>query len=130
MHLTGDGGGKVPALTRPLRGRNRVANALIGWSRRAGRIPGMSIRPVEVNGVAGALHLDAGQRLIAVVALEIADGRITSISSVVNPDKLTHLGPVADFARCSGRRDERVDRVVRGHGGQTWATSSGGMRPA
>ncbi len=98
VQLTGDGGGKVPALTRPLRGRSRVANALIGWSRRAGRIPGMSIRPVEVNGGAGALYLDAQQRLIAVVALEIADGQITSISSVVNPDKLTHLGPVADFA--------------------------------
>jgi len=30
-------------------------------------------------------------------ALDIADGRITVISSIVNPDKLTHLGPVADF---------------------------------
>jgi RNA polymerase sigma-70 factor (ECF subfamily) len=32
-----------------------------------------------------------------VVALEIADGQITSISSIVNPDKLKHLGPVGDF---------------------------------
>jgi RNA polymerase sigma-70 factor (ECF subfamily) len=32
-----------------------------------------------------------------VVALEIADGQITGINSIVNPDKLTHLGPVADF---------------------------------
>jgi len=31
------------------------------------------------------------------LALGIADGQITSISSIVNPDKLTHLGPVADF---------------------------------
>jgi RNA polymerase sigma-70 factor (ECF subfamily) len=30
-------------------------------------------------------------------ALDIADGQITSISSIVNPDKLTHLGPVADI---------------------------------
>jgi hypothetical protein len=31
------------------------------------------------------------------VALDIADGQITNISSIVNPDKLTHLGPIGDF---------------------------------
>jgi hypothetical protein len=31
-------------------------------------------------------------------ALEIAGGEITSISSIVNPEKLAHLGPVGDFA--------------------------------
>jgi RNA polymerase sigma-70 factor, ECF subfamily len=35
--------------------------------------------------------------LIGVVALDIAGGQITSISGIVNPDKLTHLGPVADY---------------------------------
>src|SRR3954453_19012917 len=40
--------------------------------------------------LAGALYLDADQRLIAVVALEITGGQITRISSVVNPDKLAH----------------------------------------
>jgi len=52
---------------------------------------------VEVNGGPGALFLDGQQRLIGVWALDIAGGQITSISSIVNPDKLTHLGPVADF---------------------------------
>jgi RNA polymerase sigma-70 factor (TIGR02957 family) len=93
--LTGDGGGKVPALARTLRGRDRVARALINSV--VARLPGLSLRPVEVNGAPGALYLDAQQRLIAVVALEIADGQITSINSVVNPDKLAHLGPVGDF---------------------------------
>src|SRR5215218_3258349 len=97
VQLTGDGGGKVPALARSLHGRNRVARTLINYFRRAGRIPGLSVRPVEVNGGPGALYLDAQQRLIAVVALEIAGGQIRSISSIVNPDKLTHLGPVGDF---------------------------------
>jgi hypothetical protein len=46
----------------------------------------------------GALFLDAQQRLIGVVALEIAGGQVTSISGIVNPDKLTHLGPLADIA--------------------------------
>jgi RNA polymerase sigma-70 factor (ECF subfamily) len=43
------------------------------------------------------LYLDAEERLIAVVAVDIAGGQIRSISSVVNPDKLAHLGPVGDF---------------------------------
>jgi len=97
VELTGDGGGKVPALARTLRGRNRVARALLNWVRVGTRIPGASVRPVEVNGSPGALLLDAQERLIGVWALEIAEGQIRSIRSIVNPDKLTHLGPVADM---------------------------------
>jgi RNA polymerase sigma-70 factor (ECF subfamily) len=97
VELTGDGGGKVPALARTLRGRSRVARALIDWARLGARLPGVSARPVEVNGGPGALYLDAHQRLIAMIALEIAGGQIRSISSIVNPDKLTHLGPVGDY---------------------------------
>jgi RNA polymerase sigma-70 factor (ECF subfamily) len=102
VELTGDGGGKVPALARTLRGRARVARTLSDWARLGARLPGVSLRPVEVNGGPGALYLDAQQRLIAVVALEIAGGQITSISAIVNPDKLTHLGPVADFTSLPG----------------------------
>jgi RNA polymerase sigma-70 factor (TIGR02957 family) len=97
VELTGDGGGKVPALARTLRGRSRVARTLIDWACLGARLPEMSFRPVEVNGGPGALYLDAQRRLIAVMALEIAGGQITSISAIVNPDKLTHLGPVGDF---------------------------------
>jgi RNA polymerase sigma-70 factor (ECF subfamily) len=97
VQLTGDGGGKVPALARSLRGRGRVARTLSDWARLGARLPGVSLRPVEVNGGPGALWLDAQERLIAVVAVEIAGGQITSISAIVNPDKLARLGPVADF---------------------------------
>jgi hypothetical protein len=69
---------------------------VINWFRLAARVPGVALRPVEVNGGPGALFLDAQQRLISVLALDIAGGQITSISGIVNPDKLTHLGPVAD----------------------------------
>jgi RNA polymerase sigma-70 factor (ECF subfamily) len=96
VQLTGDGGGKVPALARSLRGRNRVARTLINWFRLGARLPGVSLHPVEINGSPGALYLDAQQRLIGVMALDIAGGQITSVSSIVNPDKLTHLGPVTD----------------------------------
>lgn len=97
VELTGDGGGKVPTLARTLRGRNRVARTLTDWAHLLARLPGVSFRPVEVNGGPGALWVDAQQRLIGVVALEIAGGQITSINSIVNPDKLKHLGPLADF---------------------------------
>jgi RNA polymerase sigma-70 factor (TIGR02957 family) len=97
VQLTGDGGGKVPALARTLRGRTRVARTLANWFRLGAGLPGASLRPVEVNGGPGALSLDAQQRLIAVVALDITDGQITSINAIVNPDKLAHLGPVGDF---------------------------------
>ncbi len=97
VELTGDGGGKVPALARSLRGRSRVAHTLINWFRLGARLPDASLRPIEINGGPGALYLDAKQRLIGVIALEVAGGQIQSISSIVNPDKLTHLGPVADL---------------------------------
>jgi RNA polymerase sigma-70 factor (TIGR02957 family) len=98
VELTGDGGGKVPALARSVRGRSRVARTVITWVRQVIGLPGVSLRPVEVNGGPGALLLDGQQQLIGVCALDVAGGWITSISGIVNPDKLTHLGPVGDFA--------------------------------
>jgi RNA polymerase sigma-70 factor (ECF subfamily) len=95
--LTGDGGGKVPALARPLRGRSRVARALLNWVRVASRIPGVSMRPVEVNGAPGALLLDGEGRVVGVWAIETAGGEVTRLNSIVNPDKLGHLGPVGDM---------------------------------
>jgi hypothetical protein len=82
-----------------LRGRNRVARTLINWVRLGARLPGVSLRPVEVNGGPGSLVLDGQQRLIliSVWVIDIAGGPITSISPIGNPDKLMHLGPVADF---------------------------------
>jgi RNA polymerase sigma-70 factor (TIGR02957 family) len=95
--LTGDGGGKAPALARSLHGRNRVARTLHNWFQLGARIPGAGMRPVEVNGGPGAMLLDGEGRVIGVLALEVQGGYIRSISSIVNPDKLSHLGPVADL---------------------------------
>jgi len=96
VELTGDGGGKVPALARSLRGRSRVAHTLTNWLRLLARFPQVSVRPVEVNGDPGALFLDDQERLLAVWALDVADGQVTGIRSIVNPDKLAHLGEVGD----------------------------------
>jgi RNA polymerase sigma-70 factor (ECF subfamily) len=34
--------------------------------------------------------------LIGVLTMDVLDGRIQTVRSVVNPDKLRHLGPVGD----------------------------------
>jgi RNA polymerase sigma-70 factor (TIGR02957 family) len=103
VELTADGGGKVPALARTLVGRHRVARTLVNYSDNlAGRAPSISVRRVEVNGGPGALYLDAQERLIAVMALEIDGPQIMRIRAIANPDKLTHLGPVGDFTSLLG----------------------------
>jgi RNA polymerase sigma-70 factor (TIGR02957 family) len=103
--LHGDGGGKVPALARSLHGRSRVARTLLAWSRQGARIPGATLRQVEVNGQPGALLLDGDGGLISVMALDIAGGQIRGVSSIVNPDKLAHLGRVADLRALLARGD-------------------------
>jgi RNA polymerase sigma-70 factor (TIGR02957 family) len=97
VELTGDGGGKAPALAQTLRGRSRVARMLVNWLSLESRAPGMSSRRVEINGGPGWLFFDSQEQLIGVTALEIADGEIKSIGSIANPDKLSHLGPVGDL---------------------------------
>jgi RNA polymerase sigma-70 factor (ECF subfamily) len=106
--LNGDGGGKVPALARPLRGRSRVARALMSWVRLGARLPGASLRPVEVNGTPGALLLDGDARVIGVWALEISGGQIVAMNSIINPDKLGHLGPVGDVKSLVGIATRRA----------------------
>jgi RNA polymerase sigma-70 factor (TIGR02957 family) len=94
--LHGDGGGKAPALARPLHGRNRVSRTMINFSRLAERIGGVTFRRAEVNGCPGAISYGPDGKLINAIVLEVAGGRIQSVSSVVNPEKLGHLGPVGD----------------------------------
>jgi RNA polymerase sigma-70 factor (ECF subfamily) len=95
--LHGDGGGKAPALARALHGRARVERTLRNWVKAGMRLLPITWRRVEVNGQPGAMTLDPEGRVINVMALDIADGRIQAIRSVVNPDKLHHLGEVADL---------------------------------
>src|ERR671937_1668444 len=92
----GDGGGKAPAAARAVHGRTRVARALTAGLRAAIRF-GFTLRREEVNGQPGALFFDREGRLISVAILDIADGQIQGVSAIVNPDKLRHLGPVADL---------------------------------
>jgi RNA polymerase sigma-70 factor (ECF subfamily) len=91
-----DGGGKAPAIPRPLHGRERVAR-LFGQTRRFSQRLGVrSVRYAEVNGQPGALYLDPDGHLLLVVSLDIADGLVQTVRAISNPDKLRHLDPLAD----------------------------------
>jgi RNA polymerase sigma-70 factor (TIGR02957 family) len=95
--LHGDGGGKAPAIARAIHGRARVARTLIAGLRTATRAGGFTLRREEVNGQPGALFFDREGRVGGVMILDVADGQIQGVSSINNPDKLRHLGPVADL---------------------------------
>ncbi|HEY8473575.1 MAG TPA: RNA polymerase sigma-70 factor [Natronosporangium sp.] len=94
MH--GDGGGKVPALARPVNGRAKVVKLLLAGMAAIRRYR-LRLRSAEVNGEPGALVLDDQDRLVGVMSFEIAEGQIQNIHSIVNPDKLRHFGPVGDL---------------------------------
>jgi RNA polymerase sigma-70 factor (TIGR02957 family) len=93
--LHGDGGGRVPAITRPIHGRAKVARVLASGMRAAEPFGGLFIRQVHVNGQPGATVSDAAGKLIAVVVLDIADGHISAVRAIANPEKLHHLDPNA-----------------------------------
>jgi RNA polymerase sigma-70 factor, ECF subfamily len=93
--LHGDGGGKVPAVARPLVGADRVSRAFASWAKQGLRMMAHAELTV-VNGQPGGVLRAADGGILAVVALDIVDGRVKEIRNVINPDKLDHLGPVAD----------------------------------
>jgi RNA polymerase sigma-70 factor (TIGR02957 family) len=97
VELHGDGGGLAPAIKHPVFGAPRVAQMLANWMRLGfEKIGGVQFRRVLVNGQPGAEYLDSDGKLIGIMSLDIAGGRIQAIRSIVNPEKLGHLGPVAD----------------------------------
>lgn len=92
----GDGGGKVPSVARVVSGVDKVTRLLVSLLTQ-GQELGLSVEPVQVNGHPGAVTRTADGKIVNVLALDIADGHIQAIRSVVNPDKLGHLGAVADM---------------------------------
>jgi RNA polymerase sigma-70 factor (TIGR02957 family) len=86
----GDGGGKAPAIPKPLHGREKVARFLLGLGRVARR-DRIALHPAEVNGQPGAVAVDADGRVVSVLSLEIADGAVQAIRGMVNPEKMAHI---------------------------------------
>src|SRR3954452_12448721 len=95
--LHGDGGGNAPALARALSGAGRVSRAFASWGRHGVRL-GATMDPATVNGQPGVVLRSADGKVMSVIAFRVADGKVSEIFSVVNPDKLQHLGEVADVA--------------------------------
>jgi RNA polymerase sigma-70 factor (ECF subfamily) len=86
----GDGGGKAPSVPVPLVGAERVAKAFVGWGRQA-RERGLVHTPALVNGDPGLVFYDSEGRVVWVSALEIAEGVVVAVRSILNPDKLSHV---------------------------------------
>ncbi|SDL91360.1 RNA polymerase sigma-70 factor, ECF subfamily [Nonomuraea maritima] len=83
-----DSGGQVNAALRPFEGGERIARYAVEI---ADRVPGMTIEECSVNGRPGLVARRDGVT-VTVVAFEVADGRITRLWGIRNPDKLRLWG--------------------------------------
>jgi RNA polymerase sigma-70 factor, ECF subfamily len=95
VQLVGDGGGKAPQFSRPIIGSRNVARVLAAAVHPLADV-GVVVEPHELNGQPGAIFRDQHGKVLATLVLDILDGQIQTIRSVSNPDKLRHVGPVAD----------------------------------
>jgi RNA polymerase sigma-70 factor, ECF subfamily len=95
VQLVGDAGGKAPALSRAVVGADKVARLLGAIFADLARV-GATLEQREVNGQPGAVLRDRDGRVAFTFALDLLGGQIQTVRSVGNPDKLRHLGPVAD----------------------------------
>jgi RNA polymerase sigma-70 factor, ECF subfamily len=95
VQVIADGGGKAPALARSITGAQKVARAfgsVFPWLIRID----VALEPRELNGQPGAIFRDRDGKVLNTMTLDVLDGQIQTIRLVSNPDKLVHVGPVAD----------------------------------
>ena len=95
VHMVGDGGGKAPQWGTQIIGAENVARVLVALAAPFVRIGGV-VEPHQVNGQPGAIFRDRDGKVLNALALDILDGQIQTIRTVINPDKLGHMGPVGD----------------------------------
>ncbi len=85
-----DGGGKRPAVLKPILGFEAVMQAHERLAVLFKHRPSQLVRTGFVNGLPGFVTLEADGEL-QTTALDIEDGRIAAIYIVRNPEKLRHL---------------------------------------
>ncbi|MFG2089412.1 RNA polymerase sigma-70 factor [Spirillospora sp. NPDC048824] len=109
VQMVGDAGGKAPLWAERFTGAGNVSRVLSALARPFARI-GATVQPHPVNGQPGAIFRDRDGRILNTWMLDVLDGRIQTIRTVGNPDKLGHLGPVADAwaALREGNRPRRA----------------------
>ena len=95
VQLVGDGGGKAPQVAETIAGAENVARVLAALVPPFLRDGGL-VQQHQVNGHPGAIFRDRAGRIVNTWTLDILDGQVQTIRAVINPDKLAHLGPVAD----------------------------------
>lgn len=95
VQLVGDAGGKAPALARTIVGADPVARLLAATFPRLDRL-GARLEQRAVNGQPGAVLRDREGKVAYAFVLDVLGGRVQTIRSVGNPEKLGHMGPVAD----------------------------------
>ena len=95
VQMVGDSGGKAPQWGTGIFGAENVARLLAALVAPFARIGGV-VEPHQVNGQPGAIFRDRDGKVVNTWALDILDGQIQAIRTVINPDKLGHVGPVAD----------------------------------
>ena len=118
VQLVGDGGGKAPQLARAVIGAAKVARLLASIVPPLVRIE-VTFEPREMNGQPGAIFRDRDDKVLYTWTLDILDGRIQTIHSLINPDKLGHLGPVANawaVAREANQARRRTDQTRERNG--------------
>ena len=108
--LIGDGGGIARSIPHPMRGAAAIARALVAFYGQVDAL-GVTLEPVWVNGQPGFRTVDPEGRLVNVVGLDIVDGRVASIYSMLNPEKLGHLGETSEL----GLRPSAQRRVAERH---------------
>jgi RNA polymerase sigma-70 factor (ECF subfamily) len=89
----GDGGGKVPQWSQPIVGPDKVARMFVALGSQVRRL-GATMERHRVNGQPGVVFRGPHGGVFSVMSFEMVDGRIATVRSIVNPDKLDHLGPV------------------------------------
>ncbi len=108
VEVHGDSGGVPPFWPKPIVGREHVGRLLAALGNQLRSVHG-SIRLTEVNGQPGALALGPDGSLISVLSIDVADGQIQTVRSVISRAKLQHLGRLADLASLQERRRAIAD---------------------
>jgi RNA polymerase sigma-70 factor (ECF subfamily) len=95
VQLVGDAGGKAPLWGHGIFGADNVTR-LLGTVYPLLAEVEVTVERHELNGQPGAIFRDRDGKVVNTWTIEFLDGQVQAIRTVLNPDKLRHVGPVAD----------------------------------
>ncbi len=95
VQLVGDAGGKAPLWGHGIFGADNVTR-LLGTVYPLLAEVDVTVERHELNGQPGAIFRDRDGKVVNTWTIEFLDGQVQAIRTVLNPDKLRHVGPVAD----------------------------------